>query len=205
VANATIIYSPFSQTIDFVSTSYTIDLPGIAFLKLGAQAGTNSHRILAYGAGDTNMMVAVQGGTTVAALRAASGLKWNSGGGFFGSLTFANIVRTNGTKLIGPGEFADKYLLFTFKNSDAANQVQYGWVGMSAATVTPGTFANMSVTFTNWAYDDTGAKIAAGAVPEPATAASLAMGGALVLGAAGLRQWRKRKVTTAKSVSDLIA
>ena len=105
----------------------------------------------------------------------------------------------------GPGAFSNKYLLFTFKNSSSGNQLQYGWVGMSAATVTAGTPGNMSVTLTDWAYDDTGAKIIAGdigAIPEPATSAL--MGGALVLGAAGLRQWRKRKAATAKNVGDLI-
>ena len=86
----------------------------------------------------------------------------------------------------------------------SGNQLQYGWVGMSAATVTPGNPLNMSVTLTDWAYDDSGAKITAGAIPEPSSAA-LAMSGALVLGAAGLRQWRKRKAATAKNVGDLIA
>ena len=75
---------------------------------------------------------------------------------------------------------------------------------MSAATVTGGNPSNMSVTLTDWAYDDTGAKIIAGAIPEPGSA-TLAMGGALVLGAAGVRQWRKRKSATAKNVGDLIA
>jgi hypothetical protein len=75
---------------------------------------------------------------------------------------------------------------------------------MSEATITPGTPANMSVTLTGWAYEDSGTMINAGTIPEPGSAA-LAMGGALVLGAAGLRQWRKRKSATAKSVSDLIA
>jgi len=79
---------------------------------------------------------------------------------------------------------------------------------MSAATVTAGIPANMSVTLTDWAYDDSGAKIIAGAISEPVpepSSAALAMSGALVLGAAGLRQWRKRKAATAKNIGDLIA
>ena len=49
------------------------------------------------------------------------------------------------------------------------------------------------LTIHDWAYDDTGAVLPAGVVPEPA---STGMGlGALALGAAGLRRWRKtRKV-----------
>ena len=100
----------------------------------------------------------------------------------------------------GPGAFTNKYLLFTFKNSLSGNQLQSGWVGMSAATVTAGTPANMSVTLSGWAYDNTGATIAAGAIPEPASA-TLAMGGALVLGAAGLRRWRKRNAAVAMSAA----
>ncbi|MFM9065852.1 MAG: PEP-CTERM sorting domain-containing protein [Planctomycetota bacterium] len=54
------------------------------------------------------------------------------------------------------------------------------------------------------AYDNTGALLAPGdvggsnnAVPEPATAAMFAMGGALVLGARGLRRWREQRATAA--------
>ena len=59
---------------------------------------------------------------------------------------------------------------------------------MSAATVTAGDSTKMSVTLTDWAYEDTGLKInaGAGAVPEP-TVASLMMA-AMVVGGAALRR-----------------
>ncbi len=44
----------------------------------------------------------------------------------------------------------------------------------------------MSVTLTDWAYDDTGAKITAGAIPEPSVT-SLMMA-AMVVGGAALRR-----------------
>ncbi|ADE53165.1 hypothetical protein [Coraliomargarita akajimensis] len=58
---------------------------------------------------------------------------------------------------------------------------KYGW---AQATVT----ANSGVTITEWAYEDSGASIEVGVVPEPAGAATGL--GLLALGAAGVRRWR---------------
>jgi len=96
---------------------------------------------------------------------------------------------------VGPGAFSDKYLLFTFKNTEL-DLVNYGWIHIQSVTQTPGTVSGMSVTFDKWGYQDDGTPIGAGqitVVPEPTTTASLAMAGALVSGAAGLRSWRKRR------------
>jgi hypothetical protein len=84
---------------------------------------------------------------------------------------------------------SSKYLLFSFDNSGTTN---YGWIELTATTTgfTGGKSA-YSATLGDWAYDNSGAEITAGAVPEPASAA-LAMGGALLVGAAGLRRWRKQ-------------
>ena len=57
-------------------------------------------------------------------------------------------------------------------------------------TISTQDYATM-LTIHDWAYDDTGAVLPAGVVPEPA---STGMGlGALALGAAGLRRWRKTR------------
>ena len=219
-AEAGIVYTSLgAQTVGFGGgqlTVYDIYLPGTAALEFAQNVGSASatHRILAHQSGGyvligrqpdhRSEVTPGYGGINVA-------FRTNSGASWFNAArtdlkTFGNIIRSvnSGTVLTtGPGAFSNKYLLFSFKNSSSGNQLQYGWVGMSAATVTAGTPANMSVTLTDWAYDDTGAKIIAGAIPEPGSA-GLAMGGALVLGAAGLRQWRKRKAATAKNVTDLI-
>lgn len=101
---------------------------------------------------------------------------------------------------VGPGAVSDKYLLFTFKNTEAG-LLNYGWIRVASVTRTPGTPAGMSVTVDKWGYQDDGTPIRAGqtmAVPEPTTDASLAMGGALVAGAAGLRAWRRRRAGKAE-------
>ena len=78
---------------------------------------------------------------------------------------------------------------------------EYGWIGMSAATITPSDSTGMSVTFTGWAYDNTGAMIAAGAgivpVPEVSTGVVSAQMAAMFVGGVELRRWRKSKPANA--------
>jgi hypothetical protein len=222
-AEAGIIYTDLgTQIVGFGGgelTVYDISLPGTAIVGFAQGVGSSSsstHRIVAHQAGgyvrigrQSNHRSEVTpgiGGLNVA-FRTDAGANWVNVAKT-GQATFGNIIRTVNTATVlttGPGGFSDKYLLFTFKNSLSADQLQYGWVGMSAATATAGAPLNMSVTLSGWAYDDSGAVIEAGAIPEPSTAALL-MGGALVAGAAGLRQWRKRKQgpKTAAQVEDLI-
>jgi len=86
-----------------------------------------------------------------------------------------------------PDGFDHKYMLFSFKDSTLNNALRYGWVDISLVNVT-GT--QPIVTIFGYAYDNTGAKIPAGSIPEPAPIALLALG-ALTLGAKGLRSWRR--------------
>lgn len=63
----------------------------------------------------------------------------------------------------------------------------YGWASVTLST---GGFSGI-VTINNWAYEDSGAGINMGAIPESSDVA-LGLGG-LALGAVGLRSWRKNK------------
>jgi hypothetical protein len=78
------------------------------------------------------------------------------------------------------------YIGFSFLTN---GKTCYGWIKFDLET----SGSNVVLTVLAWAYDDSGATIKAGitSVPEPAeTAIGL---GALALGAAGLRRWRKAK------------
>jgi len=118
------------------------------------------------------------------------------------SAAFANVNlgTISGGNIGNAASGSSKYLLFSFDNSGTTN---YGWIELTATTIgvsgsgTAGDpfLSGYSATLGDWAYDDSGDTILAGqtaAVPEPATA-TLAMGGALVAGAAGLRRWRKQR------------
>ncbi|MFZ9936193.1 MAG: PEP-CTERM sorting domain-containing protein [Luteolibacter sp.] len=112
-----------------------------------------------------------------------------------GAGPFANV--NLGLSGINSGNAAfsgsSKYLLFSFDNSGTTN---YGWIELTATTTgVSGGVSGYSATLGDWAYDDSGATILAGqtgqitAIPEPGPAA-LTM--ALVIGAAGLRRWRRQ-------------
>jgi len=64
------------------------------------------------------------------------------------------------------------------------SQTDYGWASI--------TISSHNITFNNWAYETSGAAIAAGAVPEPANAAAGL--GLLALGAAGVSAYKRRRL-----------
>jgi hypothetical protein len=104
-----------------------------------------------------------------------------------GASTFAGI----GTSTINGGtplnlNSSNNYMGFRFINEAAGNQVQYGWLQISLA----GTAQGQPRAIVSFAYEDSGAGINVGAVPEPSTFALL---GVMAAGALGVREWRKRK------------
>jgi hypothetical protein len=105
-------------------------------------------------------------------ISAASG--FGSGAGETTGITAFNLNSSN--NLVG----------FRFQNEAAANQIQYGWMRISLS----GTSGGQPRAIVEYAYDNTGAGIAAGAVPEPS---SMALLGVMAAGALGVRAWRKRK------------
>ena len=132
------------------------------------------------------------GGDTAPAYLAAPGATVGAGIGVAGlahvNLGFSTYSNIGNLGFSGP---PSKYLLFSFSNNGTTN---YGWIELLSTTAAFSSQKSAySATLGDWAYDDTGATITAGqTVPEPASAA-LAMGGALVAGAAGLRRWRKER------------
>ena len=111
----------------------------------------------------------------------AAGVTWNGVGG--GSTSISVQAQTSGGGLT---PFTDKYYLFYFEDSSSAKH--FGWI--------LGSLTSNSYHMTSYAYETTAyVTIAAGdtvgsTVPEPSSLALGAMG-ALVLGAAGVRKWKK--------------
>lgn len=75
---------------------------------------------------------------------------------------------------------------FRFQNEAMANQTQYGWMRISVST----TLTGQPRTLVEYAYENSGTGILAGAIPEPSTFALL---GVMAAGALGVRAWRNRK------------
>jgi hypothetical protein len=90
-----------------------------------------------------------------------------------------------------PNSFVHLYLAFKFKDStQVGSPVYYGWIDASLSN--PLTGSGPDLTIFSYAYDNTGAKIPMGAVPEPAPVGLMALG-ALTLGVKGIRSWRRNR------------
>lgn len=90
-----------------------------------------------------------------------------------------------------PPSFDHLYVAFKFKDSTQVNSpLLYGWIDLSLSN--PGNGNGPDVTIFGYAFDNTGAQLPTGLVPEPTPMALLALG-ALTLGAKGLRSWRKNR------------
>jgi len=110
----------------------------------------------------------------------AAGVTWNGAGGASTSISVYLQTSSGNVTL-----FTNEYYLFYFE--DSSNAKHYGWM--------LGSLTSNSYHLISYAYDTTAnVTIAAGdgaaAVPEPSSLALGAMG-ALVLGAAGVRKWKK--------------
>jgi hypothetical protein len=107
-----------------------------------------------------------------------------SGSGSSGPAQFATAI--------GNPSFNDRYALFRFQDS---LNTYYGWIHLSFSI--SGQFGDNpefgpDLLIHDWAYDDSGALLAAGEAPEPSNAISTGLA-ALALGAVGLRRWRKTR------------
>jgi len=95
-------------------------------------------------------------------------------------------------RAFGNPSFNDRYALFNFQDS---GNTYYGWIHLSFtidAQFGDNPEFGPDLLIHDWAYDDSGALLAAGEAPEPSNAISTGLA-ALALCAVGLRRWRKTR------------
>jgi hypothetical protein len=107
--------------------------------------------------------------------------RWNLG---------ANISRMaqtgNDSHDLRPGP---TYLPFYFTDSTDSS-TKYGYIALATTLTGSGASAQLNLNISGYAYEDSGAKIEMGAVPEPSGLFSAALG---ILGIVAVLRWRTRK------------
>jgi hypothetical protein len=198
-SNADIVFTDLSANPFHVgaltSSSYVIDtLPGSAQLGFHTHhQGLTSSTSLRFVTGrqEAGYVRIRRNGSFFSMVNA--GQAWNQRAGVVTSNALAGVNAASGAT---PPSYSDKYLLFEFRDStQPGSPFRYGWVEISLAN-TAGNPGFPDIAIEGYAWDTTGANIAAGQVPEPSAPAMLALG-ALTLGAKGLRSWRKNRETKA--------
>lgn len=204
-SNADIIYTDLSSSPGMVgwgsSPFFDVDLPGDALLRFQRQriftsAGYHSTQtvFLSAGAGAIGVKADSNGFAHLFAQSAA----WNTAIGTYGGAALGQAKYLSHS----PNSYGPKYLAIIFSDTTHFGASRYGWVkvGLSNGNLIDGVEAGPNVTIYGYAYDDSGDTIVMGAtsVPEPQPAALLALG-ALTLGAAGVRSWRRNRIVTDKS------
>lgn len=130
-------------------------------------------------------------GTQGFAVHRPLGAAWNAGYHPYATALVAKAVRpATGPSTHNPDSYpTHEYLSFLFKDASLGNIQLYGWIEVSMSNENS---SDPNVTIYGYAYDTTGAQLATGIIPEPSSAALLALG-ALTLGAKGLRSWRRKR------------
>jgi hypothetical protein len=203
-AQAAIIVTNVNQDFGFAQgdkNSGTFMLPNKGSFGINTQLGPFlTHRLQIRSKSSnfhfktTRLPTVLRNNTATFAQRVPAGRTWNQINGSSRRIGVINSVSSMGAAAVG--KFTNEYFAFVF----FANQSLYGWI---KGSLTDNSFAKLTYHLDSYAYDNTGAKIATGQlpaeVPEPATAL-LALSGALVAGAAGVRRWRAAR-TAAQQVT----
>ena len=189
-SNADIIFDGNGSTVSWQGNqSFTIsNLPG------NAQLGFQAHQFGSFSSTSArSVSVGKRGGGYVEMKLSLvpQGLLW---GQISASVaTNAGLASAHSTNH-APNSFGSTYLAFEFRDSSqAGSPMRYGWVEISLANgnlITGNDFPMLTIA--GWAYENSGAEIPTGAVPEPGSASLLALG-ALAFGAKGVRSWRRNR------------
>ena len=201
-ASADIIYTDLTSSPVTVGAngvnSFSLSFPGqvqFGFQVKRRSTGFTYYRSVVVGKLGGAVSASVQGIGGLAVQR-GKGAAWNNAYPLYNKPAIAKATSDLAFTTHKPGSYTThEYLSFSFRDTDQGNAQFYGWVEISLSNSTS---TDPNVTLYGYAYDTTGAQIATGEVPEPSSAALLALG-ALTFGAKGLRSWRRNRVVPDKA------
>ncbi len=203
-ASADIIYTDLTSSPVTVGAngvnSFSLSFPGqvqFGFQVKRRSTGFTYYRSVVVGKLGGAVAASVQG-VGGFALQRGKGASWNNAYLLYNKPAIAKATSDLAFTNHNPGSYTThEYLSFSFRDTAQGNAQLYGWAEISLSNSTS---TDPNVTLYGYAYDTTGAQIVTGAgeVPEPSSAALLALG-ALTFGAKGLRSWRRNRVVPGKS------
>jgi hypothetical protein len=117
------------------------------------------------------------------------GQPWNQGLAMFYKVWVGTRSDLNGRS--PTTDYDHKYLAWQFQDSTQGGALRYGWIEVGV-TVLGFNAGGPQVTIYRYGWDNTGAQPTMGQVPEPSSAAIVALG-AMALGARGVRSWRQKR------------
>ena len=106
---------------------------------------------------------------------------------------WANVTRMAQTGNASFGLRSDPtYVPFWFQDTSNSNQVDYGYITLATTVTGSGASAQFGLNISGYAYDNTGAMIAMGAVPEPSATALATLG---LIGIVTTMRYRCKMIT----------
>ncbi|MFZ4693921.1 MAG: PEP-CTERM sorting domain-containing protein [Verrucomicrobiia bacterium] len=200
-ASAEVVFLNYSSTdvmgtgAQTVQTLQTLDLPGtndLTILKFtftdGVAGKANYFQLYVGGVGGGGIATAVDATSLYFARSLNVGQTWaNLGGGSV--TTWADISRLyqDGSSSNGHLRTDPTYVPFNFVDSTDLNLTKYGYVSLDTYATGSGASAQLTLNIHGYAYENSGAQIQMGAIPEAST---YAMIGAGLLGLLATRRQR---------------
>jgi hypothetical protein len=177
--SSTITTIPLSSTAE---TLLSLDLPGESSLNITRFNFNNENFFQISGVTLKQQLI----GSYYYAQGGGAGLKWSDIIAANSENAWGNISAiTDNAHSMGAGAVTGlrpepTYIPFYFQDTSAGNADRYGYLALSTTLSGAGSSAEVAISISGWAYDDSGAQIGMGAIPEPSTALLLGMAGSLI-------------------------
>lgn len=202
--SAAVIYTPVSGNYSVTtaplpgSSVFTVDLPGTNDLVVidfsfsnGSVPLSNFYQLSIVNSGGAYIPADILEGLYYAHSLNVDETWDNLSGGQTGTIYGANLDRMPQT---GAADYYPRsnptYVPFWFYDTSDSNLKKYGYVTLSTYETGSGASAVLHLDLSGYAYENSGAKIQMGAVPEPSAFVTAALG---ILGCKVMRRWRTKR------------